>query len=178
YPINVLLWARLVRYFVISAADGFQFIAIIQEMNAVAADGCLVVFYVLCRVIGAGALRSVCLTLGYGASAAILLHATNSAEPMAGLFWNFASAAGACLSLRMDRRGLAFAAGFFSTLAMATHQSMVLAAPAIFLLLLLWPDSGGATAGKARLRWAQAIAFACGVTIGMFSVYGLTYRHF
>jgi hypothetical protein len=45
YPINVLVWMRLLHALGVSPRDPFQFMAAAQAMNAVAAAGCLAIFY-------------------------------------------------------------------------------------------------------------------------------------
>ena len=176
YPINVLLWMRFLGLLGISPANAFQFMALAQAMNALAAAACLTIFYLICCGVTSDIILSAFLTIAYGFSAGFLLHATNSAEPMVGLLWSFAAAGTACISLQLNRKMLAFSAGFLLLLGMATYQSMVLIGPAIFLLLLLWPQHHNED--EKKIRWPYAILFVSGCGAWLFSIYPLICHRF
>lgn len=174
YPIDLLEWTCLLQALGISPRDPFQFIADAQAMNAVAAAGCLAMFYLFCCAATSAPVLSLCATAGYGLSNAFLLHATNSAEPMVGLLWSLVAAGAVCASLKYNRNFLAVAGGFLVMLAMATYQSMVLGGPGLLVLLSFWPEfRSSGVAWRARCR--RILAFLAGCTVGLAVVYSSAY---
>jgi hypothetical protein len=173
YPIDVFVWTWLLHLLGISAANPFEFMSIAQAMNALAGAGCLAILYLLCSGITWDPLLSLCVVAGYGLSRAFLLHATNSAEPMVGLFWSFTAVGAASLSLILDKNWPSFAAGFLLLLAMATYQSMVLIGPAILILFSLWPSPR--VDNRFTVCWPRIVVFLSGCASGLSVIYAVIY---
>ena len=176
YPLDVFAWHRLLALFGVKATSPFEYLALTQIMNAVAAAGCAAVLYRLTLLASGSPGAALAAAALWSFSRAFLRHATNSAEPMVGLLWS-------CLALLLlalpFRRRLSFwaamAAGGLLALALATYQSTILVAPlAAVLCWARWGDSGEKPAnwrGMARL-----LATAAGGLGGILVVYGLAYQ--
>ncbi len=135
YPANVLVWTRFLSHFGIKAGTPEEFYVIAQSMNCVAAAACLAMLFYLSLSLFSSLRLALSVVLGFGFSKAFLLHATNSAEPVVGLFW---SLLGICFaSILVKRRShlsILLSALCFS-LAMASYQSMIFLAPAAIALI-------------------------------------------
>jgi hypothetical protein len=176
YPFNVLMWHRFLSLFGVSATNAFEFIRLTQIMNCVAAAGCISIVYWLTRV-GTGSKRvSLFIACGYAFSRAFLLHATNSAEPMVGLFWSLLALLLLVTSLKTDKRWIAGVSGVVLSLAMATYQSMVLITPAMLVFVLMWPLGNGNGGRRPMLRSPQLWYLVLGEGFGAAVIYGAVYR--
>ena len=172
YPANVLVWTRFLSHFGIKASNPKEFYAIAQSMNCVAAAACLAMLFCLSLSLFSSLRLAFSLVLGYGFSKAFLLHATNSAEPVVGLFW---SLLGICFASILVKRwshlSVILSAICFS-LAMASYQSMIFLAPAA--IALIWQGGyfrdGGGFFSQARLfelgEFTLAGVVACAVLFG------------
>src|SRR5215510_6318217 len=139
YLVNVYFWHKFLATLGIYANGPVEYLRLTQMMNAVAAGGCLAILY--CLTYAATSSRGISLgvTIGYGFSNAFFSHATNSAEPMVGLWWSFLAIGTIALALKTRQRWLLFASGALFALAMASYQSAVLLSPAAAALCLTWP---------------------------------------
>jgi hypothetical protein len=177
YPVDVFAWHRLLSLLGVKATSPFEYLALTQIMNAVAAAGCAAVLYRLALLAmgspGAGLVAAVMWVF----SRAFLRHATNSAEPMVGLLWSCLALLLLALSFR-SRRGLwaALAAGGLLALALATYQSTILVVPlAAVLCWARWDDDSGQKPAQWR-GMARLLATASGGLAGILVVYGLAYH--
>jgi hypothetical protein len=183
YPVNVYFWHQFLAAFGIYANDPVDYLKLTQVMNAVAAAGCLAILY--CLTYAATSSRGISLgvTIGYGFSNAFFSHATNSAEPMVGLWWSFLAIGAIALALKTKKRRLFFASGALFALAMASYQSLVLLSSAAAALCLTWPltkDTPGAIQKNIRLDigaiWRASLP-ALGGIVGVALIYGIAYYY-
>jgi hypothetical protein len=166
YPVDVLLWHRLLGLLGIGARDPVEYLVLTQGMNAVAAGLCLGILYFLLRTATTSHRTALFGVSLLGLSRAFLLHATNAAEPMVGLLWSLVGVLLAAEARRRSRPLLAFASGAFFALAMATYQSMILLAPAAVLLC---------AAGRPRGAYRALSALLAGGLCGAAATYGFAY---
>src|SRR5580765_3874429 len=124
YPANVWAWDRLTRRWLGPSPDGLAFVRRTQLMNSAAMA---LVAGLLFLLVG-HATGSVGAALGaaaaYGLSRAVLLHATNSAEPPVGVALSILAIAAAAAARGPDgtRAWLAGVSGLLFAAAMATYQ--------------------------------------------------------
>ena len=177
YPVDVFAWHRFLSLFGVKATTPFEYLALTQVMNAVAAAGCVAVLYRLALLAMGSPGAGVAAAATWAFSRAFLRHATNSAEPMAGMLWSCVALLLLALPLR-GRRGLwaALAAGGLLALAMATYQSTILVAP--LAAVLCWSRGDDDATAKPALRrgMARLLAAAAGGLGGILVVYGLAYQ--
>jgi hypothetical protein len=140
YFIDVYFWTRALGLAGVIAGSPFAFVRITQWMNALAASGCVVFLWILCRWATGSLAVSIVAAAAYAFSHAFILHATSTAEPMVGLFWSFLSVSVVVAGLATSSRVLLIAAGVLLLLAMATYESMVLIGPAELILICYWDD--------------------------------------
>lgn len=176
YPVDVFGWHRLLGIFGVKATSPLDYLALTQIMNAVAAAGCVAVLYRL-TLLATGshgaALGSAAL---WAFSRAFLRHATNSAEPMAGLLWSCL----ALLLLALPRRGSglvsALAAGALLALALATYQSTILIAPLAAVLCWARPEESRPEEARRSYGIARLLATGLGGLTGIVLIYGWAYE--
>ena len=111
-------------------------------MNAALAAGCCAVLFALVRSLTDSLKLGIVAALSWSLSNAVLLHATNAAEPMSGLFFSVCAFAIVIVSVRRGRSSLMIPAGLLLALAMASYQSMVFIGVSCGLVALLWPVRG------------------------------------
>jgi hypothetical protein len=177
YPVDVFAWHRLLSLFGVKATSPFEYLALTQIMNAVAAAGCAAVLYRLTLLATGSPGAGLAAAALWSFSRAFLRHATNSAEPMVGLLWS-------CLALLLlalpfrRHRGVwaALAAGGLLALALATYQSTILVAP--LAAVLCWAPWDEDSSEKQALRhgMTRLLATAAGGLGGILVVYGLAYH--
>src|SRR5262245_14499589 len=182
YPVNVFFWHKLLGIFGIHANDPIEYLRLTQAMNAVAAAGCLAIMFCLIQAATSAPGVSLWATIGYGFSNAFFSHATNSAEPVAGLWLSFLSIGGIALALRKNQSWLLIVSGTLFALAMATYQSMVLISPAAAVLLLLWPLTKGDAESQQNIRLniggvRRLSLVTLGGIIGVAAIYGTAYYY-
>ena len=85
----------------------------------------LAVLFALVRSLTDSLKLGIVAALSWSLSNAVLLHATNAAEPMSGLFFSVCAFAIVIVSVRRGRSSLMIPAGLLLALAMASYQSMV-----------------------------------------------------
>jgi hypothetical protein len=174
YPINVYTWRILLHLLGIRSDNEFAFLALTQAMNAVAAAGCLAIFYGLCYKLTNQSAVACLATIGLGFSRAFVAHATNSAEPMVGLLWSELSIVLIVYGLSRAKTWAVVAAGLLLALAMATYQSMVLVGVAMIFLLSQWP--GGQDDDRERgARVFAVMYFVAASALGILLIYGTAY---
>jgi len=164
YFVDVYFWTRALALAGVKAKSPFAFVRLTQLMNALAASGCVALFWILSRRATGSLAVSIGAALAYAFSRSFVLHATSSAEPMLGLFWSFLSVFVVTVGLARSSRMLIIAAGALLLLAMATYESMVLIGPAELVLICCWGDR------RRFLPW-----FLAGCLSGALIIYPLTY---
>src|SRR5260370_31863115 len=118
---------------------------------------------------------ALCVGAGLGFAKAFLLHATNSAEPMVGIFWSFLAICLAALSFKTDRKWPIIASGFLFVLAMATYQSTIFLAPAAMVLIWYGQSLEQGQSFFSGPRVALLSQFALGGLAGCFYIYVLVF---
>ncbi len=172
YPVDVSAWTAALRLAGFTLGDRFEYLGLVQAMNAIAAGGCLTILFLLVRGAAGRSSLAFLIATGYGASHAFLLHATNSAEPMVGLLWAFVAVFLVALSVMRDLPWVGLVGGAFLALSMATYQSMVLIGPAIIAMIWMprsWPD----LSSTSRVR--TLIWFFVGCVSGSSVIYAAAY---
>ena len=86
-PVYVLAWTQAIAKLGVSLADPKDFIRAVQAMNATLAAGCCAILFALVRSLTGSRKLGIAAALSWSLSNAVLLHATNAAEPMPGLFF-------------------------------------------------------------------------------------------
>jgi hypothetical protein len=171
YPLFVSLWHWLSGLFGRQATDALSYLQLTQTMNAFAAGGVLAILYRLLRALSGSRAIALGLTVAAGFSKAFLMHATNAAEPVIGLFFSILAVGVMARALCSGTVWLLPVSGALITLAMSTYQSMVLIAPGMAALALLWPENRPTlqidVAGIKRLGW-----FLLGAVLGGTTLYG------
>src|ERR1700751_5854970 len=89
YPVDVLVWTRLVAALGLRPTGPIQFFSNVELMNCVAGAACLAIFYSLVSFAVSPGWLALGVTVGYGFSKAFLEQATNAGEPLVGVFWSF-----------------------------------------------------------------------------------------
>jgi hypothetical protein len=161
YPVNVLVWNRLVGALGFRPNGAEEFFAITQWMNCLAGAGCLAIIFYLMYLLTSSVRIAFGVALAYGLSRAFLLHATNAAEPLAGVFWSLLAMCFAALSLKRKSNWPIILSALLFSLAMATYQSTIFLAPAA--LVLIW--QGRPSPEGRRVLSVARIAAVCEFTL-------------
>lgn len=170
YPVNVLVWTRLLAAFGFKPVDPPEFVVSVEAMNCLAAAGILAILsWLILRVTGSRAL-GVWIPVALGLSAAFLAQATNANEPMVAVFWSVLAIRFAVSSASGNRIWPVLVSGFLLVLAMASYRSAILLWPAAAVILmgdvLTEPSGQIPTAGRwRRLAWFVAASAIAGVAI-------------
>jgi hypothetical protein len=135
YPANVLVWNRMVGALGFRPNGAEEFFAITQWMNCLAGAGCLAIVFYLMYLVTSSVRLAFGVVLAYGLSRAFLLHATNAAEPLAGVFWSLLAMCFAALSLKRKSNWPIIVSALLFSLAMATYQSTIFLAPSALVLI-------------------------------------------
>jgi hypothetical protein len=177
YPANVLIWSRICRTVGSEPRTPEGFFAMVQLMNCVAGAGCLAMLFYLTYRVASSVSLALGVAAGYGFSRAFLIHSTNSAEVLMGVFWSFLAICCASLALKYASSWPLIGSGLLFSLAMATYQSTIFLAPAA--IVLFW--YGRSKAGDGTLRsWSRAhdlALFVCTGVVGCLVIFGLVYWH-
>ena len=177
YPVNVLGWNRLIETFAGPAASALHYMDRSQVMNGLATIVVTVLLFSILRIFGAMPGRALAACLLFAASHAVMINGLNANEPMMGLMWAVFAIWLAAKGWQRQSVGLFALCGLFFALAMATYQSMVLAAIAAALIALT--PSQGEEAGRIapnRRRWAMVAAAAASGLFGIVLIYGISYQ--
>lgn len=169
YPVNVFSWHRLLGWIGLRAETPLEYLPLTQLMNGAAAAVTLAAFAALVWLATASWQAALLGAALLGLSRAFLLHATNSSEPMVGLMWSCLAVLLLALARRHGSLALAALGGTLFALALATYQSMALAAP-IGLVLCLARRS---EEPRRPLRLLGAVIV--GGLLGTGLIYGLAY---
>ncbi len=172
YPFWVWLWARGWTVIGMPATDWLAYIRQSQALNAIAAATAIgLLFSVLESVAGTGiALLG---ALQFGLSTAVMLHATNSAEPVMGLLFSMAALRVLFSALRSGSQAGLLLVGLFLALALASYQAMALIAPAVGFACVCWPGAAGDT--RTRLALSRLALVGIGGLVSVAAIYGLAY---
>lgn len=174
YPANTYVWSRALNALGFQAHTPFEFIALTQALNALAAAGCLAVIYVLVWIATSSPNISLVATCAYGFSRALMLHGTSSAEPVTGLFFSALGMLIVVEALRRNRNWLLALAGLSLALALACYESMVLISPLAFLFCLGWPTVEG-TVASTKMRGVRVAVLASGGFVAVCAIFGWAY---
>lgn len=167
YPVNVLVWTRLLAAAGLTADTRQGFYSLVELMNCLAAAASLTIVFYLTKVATRSVRAALAVTAGLALTKAFLLHATNSAEPMVAVFWSFLAVGLAAQSFRTESKWPILASGFLFALAMTTYRSTIFLAPAAMVLI-----AGSRPQGSSRARLAALGQFALGGLVGCFAIYG------
>jgi hypothetical protein len=177
YPVNVRAWDRLVGLAWGPCPGAWELARRAQLMNALAAAASVGILFQLVR--GAGGSTGIAsgVALAYGFSRALLLHATNAAEPPVGLLLSFLAVGVAALARGTGawRGGLAALAGALLAAAVASYQSMALVGPAALILCAAPATAPAAGSPARRIHWIRALLFVAGGAAGLIVIFGWAY---
>jgi hypothetical protein len=168
YPFWIWLWTQTASLVGLKAHDWITFVLQSQAMNAVFAAAAIGILFTVLESI-AGSRIALLGSLQFGLSTAVVMHATNSAEPVMGLFFGIAAIGALVPALRAESKIGLFLVGILLTLALASYQSMALAAPVVALGCISWP---GTRLKKAIVRLSVVGA---GGLLSVIAVYGAAY---
>jgi hypothetical protein len=171
YPVWVFGWSKLLQLAHISAKDPFQFVRITEAMNSVFAAAVVAMLWTFINSFAGRTIAFFC-SLLLGFSNAFLLHGTNAAEPMPGLFWSVLGVVLLWHGLKKERCALWIAAGLAFSMALASYESMGTVAGIGTFLAVLWAASRGRSLRSAvsPLLWVCA-----GGALGICAIYGVAY---
>jgi hypothetical protein len=116
-------------------------------------------------------------TLLFGCSTALLLHASNSAEPVAGLFFAVLGISLLATGLRREKGALLVAAGLSFAVGLASYQAMATIAGAGAFLVIWWAAS--VRGGGDILRFALVrLGLVClGGVVGICGIFIFAYAY-
>jgi hypothetical protein len=175
YPVNVLVWNRVVGAVSFRPNGAEEFYALTQWMNCLAGAGCLAIVFYLLYLVTSSVRLAFGVVLAYGLSRAFLLHATNAAEPLAGVFWSLLAMCFAALSLKRKSNWPIIVSALLFSLAMSTYQSTIFLAPSA--LVLIW--QGRSNRDDRRFLTPARIAAVCEFTLagiaGCAAIFGWAY---
>lgn len=171
YPVWVLAWSKLGQLVHIRAMDPFQFVKITEAMNSVLAAAVVAMLWTFINSFAGPRIALFC-TLIVGFSNALILHATNAAEPMSGLFWSVLGVLLLWQGLRKERWTLSISAGLAFAVAFASYQAMGTIAGIGIFVAVSWAASQGRSLRSAAvpLRWV-----CVGGALSVCAIYGLAY---
>jgi hypothetical protein len=175
---EVYAWSRLTALLGVRPQDPLAFLRSVQAMNAIFAGASLALFYVVVSRVVSNRVIGLIATIVYGFSNGFVLHATNSSQPVIGLFLSLASVAVVASGLEVSSRIRLWFGGALLIAAMASYESMVLIGPAEVVLVWGWhPDRGrrdlawflgGCAAGAAGI-YLPAYASSAGTSSEMWT---------
>ena len=154
YPFWIWVWTRAAALVGWKALDWLEFLRQCQAMNAVCAAVAIGMLFTVLETI-AGSRFALLGSLQFGLSTAVVLHATNSAEPVTGLMFALSSLGVLFHALRSGNKIALFLVGILLTLALASYQAMGLVMPAVAFACLCWPGTRWRVAALVLPRSAQ-----------------------
>jgi len=179
YPFWVFLWSKLSAAIGIHATNPFEFIRVTEAMNSVLAAASIALLFTLINLFMDLQIATLC-TLLFGFSTALLLHATNSAEPVAGLFFALLGTSLLATGLRREKGALLIAAGISFAVGLASYQAMATIAGAGAFLVIWWAASvrgGGDILRFALVRLGLVclggVVGICGIFISAYAYQGI-----
>lgn len=169
YPVFVLWWKQALELVGFRTGDPLEFIRLVQAMNALFAAGCAAALAGIVRSLTSSTRIAIGAGLAWAFSHAVLLHATNSAEPMSGMFFSTAAFALAVRAERRSSQWLLVPVGLSLAVAMGSYQSTVFLGLACGLLTFLWPGRRVADGSK------RATELTGSFVVGLVGVFGGAY---
>lgn len=186
---DALLWSHALGHLGFHPAGPIAFVGSIQAMNAICAGGCVALVNLLAWRFTRSLKLALAAAIFVALSWAMLKHATNSSEPVVGLFISLIATMLVTEGLARARYGLLFAGGAGLSLAMANYQAMFLIAPLLYLFCVTWPRPGLSPADALReglalptelaaMRRPLLNLCACvgGTIAGAIAIYGTAYH--
>jgi hypothetical protein len=176
YPVWVLLWTGLVERIGLSLSNAFEFIRMTQAFNALMAAAAIALLYSILEALTTYRIAVLC-SLVFGFSAAVVRHATNSAEPMPGLFFCLLGIRLLISGLGRDRWAHLLIGGLCFAVAMASYQAMGTIA-GVGAFMCIWSatvthkPNEAFRAGALGLTW-----IALGGLLGVIAIYGFAYSY-
>jgi hypothetical protein len=177
YPSNVHLWHQFLSLFGLKAGGPLEYISLTQIMNCLAAAGCIAAIYRLSHAATASWVISFGVATGYAFSRAFLLHATNAAEPVLGLFWSLLAIEVTVIALQRGWSWLISISGLLLSLAMANYQSMILIGPVAAFLCFKWPAKRGKNFFSGETPALRLAYLTGGGIVGVALIYGFAYSY-
>jgi hypothetical protein len=176
YPFWVFLWSKLAAAIGIHATSPFEFIRVTEAMNSVLAAASIALLFTLINLFTDLEIATLC-TLLFGCSTALLLHASNSAEPVAGLFFAVLGISLLATGLRREKGALLVAAGLSFAVGLASYQAMATIAGAGAFLVIWWAAS--VRGGGDILRFALVrLGLVClGGVVGICGIFIFAYAY-
>jgi len=174
YAVNVYAWSVLLRLLGIHPDSPYSFLTAVEAMNAISAAACVTILYGLTYKLTNRAVIAAFVAAGLALSRAFVAHATNSSEPMVGMFWSAVSVVSALYGLAAGKRWACVTAGLMLALTMATYQSMTLIGAPLIWLFWRWPGSQGEYR-PLRDRLSSVMRFAAGFAVGVVIIFGTAY---
>ncbi len=175
YPFWVSTWNKLAQAVGISASNGFEFMRISQAMNAFFGAAAIAIMCSILQLFAESEL-AVLSSAGFGFSTALLLHATNSAEPIPGLFFSLLGVRVLMEGLRRENRWILGAAGICFATALASYQAMGTVAGIGVFACVWWASSRNE--GRVALRVVASLFWVTlGGLIAVCGIYGFAYSH-
>jgi hypothetical protein len=173
YPFWVLTWSRALQLAGLGATDPFQFIRITEAMNSLLAAAVIAMIWTVMTPLAGTRVALLC-SLIFGFSNALLLHATNAAEPMPGLYWSVLGIWLLLRGLEGERHPLLIAAGLVFALGLASYEAMGTIVGIGVFSVAAWTDSVKGSVGSLvkRLMWV-----CIGGVLGVCAIYGLAYAY-
>jgi len=168
YPFWIWIWTRAAALAGLTAQDWLAFLRECQAMNAVCAAAAIGILFTVLEAI-AGTAYALLGCLQFGLSTAVVLHATNSAEPVTGLFFSLSALGVLIPALRAESKFGLFLVGILLTLALASYQSMGLVMPLVAFACICWPGT------SRRLAAQRLMVVGAGGLLSVITVYGLAY---
>jgi hypothetical protein len=174
YPVNVLLWTRIVSAVGFNLSQPLSFVLAVATMNCLAAAVCIaILFWIILHLTRSWKLAAI-VCLAYGLTTAFLAQALNSNEPMVGAAWSFLGILFAILALRNRKLWPIVLSGLLFALAMATYRSMVFLAPAAAVILI---SSAGAARLSRATQFARLATLGISFVAGCAAIFGWAYTH-
>jgi hypothetical protein len=175
YPFNVYLWSRAAEMFAAPASDPIAFVRRTQAMNAIAAAGAVTLAFIIVYRLTVNRTAGLICATAYALSHALLAHATNSAEPIVGLFASLLGAWTIVEGLLRDRSALLILGGILLSFALANYQSMFLIAFFLYAAIFLWPLPGPSSRIGSLNSVKRVAMCMLGSGVGIVLIFGVAY---
>lgn len=176
YPLWVSLWARSNEALGIVAGNAFEFIRITQAMNAFLGAATIAMLYTLLESLTSYRMAVLC-TLVFGLATAVLQHATNSAEPLPGVFCSVLGVKILIAGLRRNSRLGLVCAGFCFAVGLASYQAMAPIAGIGAFICVWWSVSSRKRGDTHRHALAGLLWVGLGGLSGVVGIYGAAYSY-
>ena len=147
YPFWIRVWTGAAGLVGMGAQDWDEFIRLCQAMNAFCAAAAIGLLFSILQKI-AGTRFALLGAFQFGFAEALVLHATNSAEPVTGLMFSMAALRILAAALGTERHALLVPVGFLLVLATASYETMALTVVVVVCGCFCWPGTQIATALK------------------------------